>query len=137
MPTALVEYANPPGLPPAQGLYSYMGLIRQGTACHIAGHLAVGDDGEVVGAGNFAAQFAQVFRNLKRTLEAAGGSCRSIAKMTTFMTSADDIPEFMRLRAELFPTLFGDGVYPPNTLIIISRLVKPEFMLEVEAVAAL
>ncbi|AZG11158.1 RidA family protein [Pigmentiphaga sp. H8] len=135
--TTTVEYVNPPGLAPAQGLYSQLGLIRQGTPCLVAGQLAVGDAGEVVGVNDFAAQFARVFHNLKSTLEAAGGGCHSIAKMTTFLTSADSIPEFMRLRAELFPTLFPDGVYPPNTLLIISRLVKPEFMLEVEAVAAL
>lgn len=137
MTQATVEYVNPPGLAPAQGLYSHLGLVRSGAVCQVAGQLAVGDAGEVVGVGDFDAQFARVFHNLKTTLEAAGGSCQSIAKMTTYMTSADYIPAFMRLRAELFPKLFANGVYPPNTLLIVSRLVKPEFVLEVEAVAAL
>lgn len=137
MANAIVEYINPPGLAPAQGLYSHLGLIKQGMPCLVAGQLSVGNDGKVVGVGNFAAQFAQVFLNLKTTLEAAGGSCESIAKMTTFLTRAEDIPEFMRLRSELFPSLFPKGDLPPNTLLIVSRLVKPEFMLEVEAVAAL
>jgi hypothetical protein len=42
----------------------------------------------------------------------------------------------MALRRELFPKLFGSENYPPNTLLIVSRLVKPEFMVEVEAVVA-
>jgi hypothetical protein len=41
----------------------------------------------------------------------------------------------MRVRAELFPRLFGGTRYPPNTLLIVDRLVKEDFLVEVEAVA--
>lgn len=133
---AKVSYVNPQGLAPAQGLYSYLGVVEGGKTVYVAGQLAVADDGSVAGEGDFAIQFARVFQNLCNTLEAAGGSCASIAKMTTYLLNADDIPEFMRLRAELFPKLWPNGIYPPNTLLIVKRLVKAEFLLEVEAVAA-
>jgi enamine deaminase RidA (YjgF/YER057c/UK114 family) len=43
----------------------------------------------------------------------------------------------MSARAELFPKLFPAGAYPPNTLLVIERLVRPEFLIEVEAIARL
>ena len=46
-----------------------------------------------------------------------------------------DIDGFMKARAEVFPLYFPDGVYPPNTLLVISRLVKPELLVEIEAMA--
>ena len=52
------------------------------------------------------------------------------------MTRADDLPAFHESRRELYPRLFPDGVYPPNTLLVIDRLVLPELLLEIEAVAA-
>lgn len=132
-----VQYVNPPSLPPAQGLYSHLGVVSGGRLVLVAGQLAVGDDGSVVGVNDFEAQFARVFSNLVGTLEAAGGSARSIAKMTTYLVHSQDIATFMKLRAALFPKLFPDGVYPPNTLLIVDRLVKEDFLLEVEAVAAI
>jgi enamine deaminase RidA (YjgF/YER057c/UK114 family) len=132
-----VTYLNPPGLAPAQGLYSHVGVIHGGVTHMIAGQLAVGDNGEVDGVGDFAVQFKRVFGNLAATLKAIGGDCTSIVKMNTYLVHSQDIPLFMKLRAELFPVLFPDGVYPPNTLLIVDRLVKEEFLLEVEATAAI
>jgi len=118
-------------------MYSQLGVIRGGATYMVAGQLAVGDQGEVVGVRDFDAQFARVFKNLGDVLHAAGGDYVSIAKMTTFLVHSQDIARFMQLRAALFPQIFPGGVYPPNTLLIVDRLVKEEFLLEVEAVAAI
>ncbi len=56
-------------------------------------------------------------------------------QFTTFITNADYIPVWMTARSAIFPKLFPGGKYPPNTLLVIDRLVKPEFLLEVEAIA--
>jgi enamine deaminase RidA (YjgF/YER057c/UK114 family) len=56
-------------------------------------------------------------------------------QLTTYLTSADSIPAFMNARAALFPKLYPDGKCPPNTLLIIDRLVKPEFLIEVAVIA--
>jgi enamine deaminase RidA (YjgF/YER057c/UK114 family) len=131
-----VWYENPPGTAPAQGLYSHAGLSRSGTLAFIAGQLSVGANGEVVGSGNFEAQFRQVFKNLADVQNGLGTDYKSVLKFTTYLTRSEDIEKFMVLRRELFPKLFGKESYPPNTLLIVSRLVKPEFMIEVEAMAA-
>jgi enamine deaminase RidA (YjgF/YER057c/UK114 family) len=130
-----VWYENPEGAAPAQGLYSHVGCIEGGRAVYLAGQLSVGADGEVVGAGDFDAQFRQVFQNLHDVLSGLGLDWRSVIKFTTYLVQSEDIPHFMRLRAENFPQWFGGDVFPPNTLLIVDRLVKAEFVLEVEAIA--
>lgn len=130
------SYLNPPGTAPAQGLYSHAGLVGRGTPVFIAGQLAVGPDGSVIGKGDFAAQFHQVFRNLGNVLEGLGAGFDSVLKFTTYMVHSQDLESFMSLRRELFPKLFVGPDYPPNTLLIIDRLVREEFLIEVEAIAA-
>jgi enamine deaminase RidA (YjgF/YER057c/UK114 family) len=132
-----VEYLNPPGLPPAQGLYSQAGRGDPKTLVFVAGQLSVGDNGEVVGRGDFARQFEQVFANLGGVLKGIGADYSSVVKFTTFLVEPDDIDSFMKLRAALFPKLYPAKIYPPNTLLIVKRLVKAEFLLEVEAVVSL
>jgi enamine deaminase RidA (YjgF/YER057c/UK114 family) len=100
----------------------------------VSGQLAVGDDGSIVGKGNFAEQFHRVFANLEYVLAGIGAGFRDVAKFTTYLVDPANIDEFMSLRAALFPTRFGDGLYPPNTLLIVQRLVKAEFLIEVEAI---
>jgi hypothetical protein len=53
------------------------------------------------------------------------------------MVHSQDIPRFMTFRKRVFPTFFPNGVYPPNTLLMIDRLVGEPFLIEVQTVAAL
>ena len=130
-----VVYIDPPGAAPAQGLYSHASKVTAGDLYFIAGQLAVGADGQVVGKNDFEAQFRQVFENLRVVLEGLGSSFEDVAKFTTYFVHSQDIEKFMKLRAGLFPTIFRDGKYPPNTICVIDRLVKEDFLLEVEAIA--
>jgi hypothetical protein len=58
-----------------------------------------------------------------------------VARFQTFLTHAADIEGFMQARREVFPRYFPDGVYPPNTILVVSRLVQPELLVEIEAMA--
>ena len=69
-------------------------------------------------------------------LQGLGTSWSDVAKFTTYMVHSQDLEQFMALRAALFPKLFGGDVFPPNTLLMVDRLVKEEFLFEVEAVVA-
>lgn len=133
--SAGVEYVNPAGAPPAQGLYSHLTRVKAGELIFIAGQLAVGNDGALVGAHDFAAQFQQVFDNLGAVLKAEGLDYNAVVKFTTYLVHSQDIDKFMPLRAALFPKLFKTAAYPPNTLLVVDRLVKESFLIEVEAVA--
>lgn len=133
--TSSVEYLNPADVAPAQGLYSHVGRAPAGGLMFIAGQLAVNHAGEIVGVSDFERQYRQVFSNLKEVLHGVGIDFGNIVKFTTIFTRAEDIDLFMKLRAESFPVMFGGNTFPPNTIIVVNRLVKAEFLLEVEAVA--
>ena len=137
MAKAKVWYENPKGTAPAQGLYSHIGGVSGGTLLFVAGQLAVGSKGEVVGKGDFSAQFRQVFKNLGDVLKGMGTDYGSVIKFTTYLVHSQDIELFMAERAKLFPKLFKGGAFPPNTLLIIDRLVGEQYLIEVQTVAAL
>lgn len=137
MSTASILYHNPEGSVPAQGQYSNVGSPTGGELHYVSGQLAVGAEGEVVGVEDFDAQFDCVFKNLEAVIKGMGGSMQSVVKFTTFVTDRAYIEPFMKKRASHFPTLYADGIFPPNTLLIVKGLVKPEFVIEVEAVVAL
>lgn len=131
-----VKYQNPEGACPSQGLYSHVGIFSGGPLTFVAGQLAVGRDGSVIGVNDFSAQFKQVFDNLGEVLRGIDADWNDIIKFTTYMIHSQDIATFMRLRADLFPTLFEGPLFPPNTLLMVDRLVKEDFLFEVEAVVA-
>lgn len=133
--SANVEYINPENTSPAQGLYSNLTKVRAGDLYYISGQLSVGYDGEVVGKGDFDAQFKQVFKNLGDVLTAVGCDFNDVAKFNTYLVASQHIDNFMKNRRELFPSLFATADYAPNTLLVVDRLVKEDFLIEVEAVA--
>ena len=116
------------------GMYSHGMVAPGGEIVVVAGQVGIGQGGEVAG-GDVVAQTKQALDNVRAVVEAAGCSMRDIVRLQTFLTHAADIPGFMKARAEVFPGYFPDGVYPPNTLLIISSLVKPELLVEIEAMA--
>ncbi len=126
------EMLQPEGLGRPVGMYSH--ASRVGRLLFVAGQLAVDTEGNVVGVGDFEIQMRQVFRNLGAALGGAGFG--SVAKLTTYLTRADDIEDFYRVRRELFAELYPEGGYPPNTLLVVDRLVFPDCLIEIEAVAA-
>lgn len=130
-----VQYINPETAGPVQGLYSHVARVEAGPLYFIAGQVAAGSDGAVVGKGDIERQCRQVFANLGAVLKGLGLGFDDVATFTTYLVHSQDIEGFMRVRAELFPTLFAGPLYPPNTLLIVDRLVKEDFLIEIEAVA--
>jgi enamine deaminase RidA (YjgF/YER057c/UK114 family) len=88
-----------------------------------------------VASGDVVAQAKQALENVRAVVEATGCTMRDVVRLQTFLTRPEDIPGFMKARSEVFPGFFPDGVYPPNTLVVVSRLVKPELLVEIEAMA--
>jgi enamine deaminase RidA (YjgF/YER057c/UK114 family) len=132
-----ITYLNPPSAPPVQGLYSHVSRVAPGELAFIAGQVAIDQAGNPVGVGDMARQVQQVFANLGLILRELGVDFGAVVQFTTYLTRADGIAAFMATRGEIFPKLFAGGKYPPNTLLVVERLVKPEFLVEVEAIARL
>jgi enamine deaminase RidA (YjgF/YER057c/UK114 family) len=136
MSEMVVKYNNPSGLAKPLGAYSHIARARASELLFIAGQLAVNEAGELVGKGDFAAQMSQIFDNLGRALETEGLGFANVTKFTTYLVHSQDIEAFMTVRKELFTRIYPGGQYPPNTLLMVDRLVGEQFLIEIEAIAA-
>jgi len=118
------------------GQYSHITRVKASEYLFIAGMLSADSSGKIVGVGDFDAQCGQVFANLEVALKSVPASWKNIVQFTTYLVHSQDIPNFMAFRKRKFPNMFPDGAYPPNTLLMIDRLVQEPFLVEVQAIAA-
>ena len=133
-----IEIFNPEAVATPAGTYSHVARVPAGaTLVVIAGQVAIGRDGALVGRGDFDAQCAQVFANLEAALVAAGGTWANVIQTMTFITRREDVARLRAWRTREFPRLVPDGRYPPNTLLVVSGLADEEMLLEVQALAAI
>lgn len=110
----------------------YTDAVRAGNLLFVSGCVALDSAGKLVGESDVVAQARQVFANIGLCLAAAGATFADIVKVTTFLTDIDDRSRINPVREEFF----GDA-RPASTLVEVSALVLPEFLIEVEAVAVL
>ena len=125
---------TPKGFGAPLGMYSHGVIAGPGELVVVAGQVGMGAGGEVA-ADDVVAQTRQAFENVRSVIEAARCSMRDVVRLQTFLTRAGDIAGFMKARSEIFPGYFPDGVYPPNTLLVIHQLVRPDLLVEIEAIA--
>ena len=130
-----IKILNPDSLGKPLGQYSQITRVKASEFLFIAGQVGADRDGKV--AADFDGQCAQTFANIEAALKSQAASFANIVEFTTYLVHSQDIPKFMAYRTREFPKLFAGGAYPPNTLLMIDRLVKEEFLIEVSAVAAL
>jgi enamine deaminase RidA (YjgF/YER057c/UK114 family) len=126
------RYDNPSTLPEPLGVYSH--VARAGDLLFVAGQVGAKADGSLAGP-DVGSQLEQTFENLRLALESAGASLRDIVKTTTYLPREENLEEFIAARVELFRTIFPEGEYPPNTLLIGTRLINADFEIEIEAIA--
>jgi enamine deaminase RidA (YjgF/YER057c/UK114 family) len=119
------------------GPYSHVSRVKASEYLFIAGQVGADGDGKIPGAGDFDAQCHQAFLNTEVALRSAGAGWANVVQFTTYMVHSQDIPKFMAYRAREFPRMFPNRAYPPNTLLIIDRLVHEQFLFEVQTVAAI
>lgn len=117
---------------PANKPRGFSPATRVGDLVFVSGQVSVDADGNVVGQGDPTAQSEQVFRNVEAALAAAGASLDDVTKITCFMVNGEDYPAYADVRNRYFPE---NG--PASSTVMISALVRPEFLLEIEAIAVL
>jgi enamine deaminase RidA (YjgF/YER057c/UK114 family) len=114
--------------------YSQVGEVKSGKLVYIAGQVPFDKSGNMVGEEDFLSQAEQVFRNIKTAVEAVGGSFSDVVKLNYFCVEGVDpslIPQILKVRDR-----FVDTKTPPvSTFVVVKRLVRPEWLIEVEAVA--
>ena len=135
MPDITIQ--NPDALGKPLGQYSQITRVKASELLFIAGQVATDRSGKLVGGDDFDAQCVQTFANIEAALKSAGAGFANVVEFTTYLVHSQDIPKFMTFRLREFPKMFPGGAYPPNTLLIVDRLVQEGFLIEVQAVAAL
>ena len=132
-----IKLLNPEALGRPLGQYSHMARVKASEYLFIAGQVAVDKAGNVIGADDFDTQCGQTFANIETALASQGAGWANVVEFTTYLVHSQDIAKFMKFRLREFPRMFPTGAYPPNTLLMIDRLVGEAFLVEVKVVAAL
>ncbi|MBI3000263.1 MAG: RidA family protein [Deltaproteobacteria bacterium] len=114
------------------GDYSQAWAVSGGKLIFVAGQVSVDMEGKPVGVGDIALQTRTALENVKRVLEGTGARMHDIIKTNIYVTSmAEYRAKTQEIRREYFPQDF-----PASTLVEVKSLARPEFMVEIEAVAA-
>ncbi len=135
--TADIQIYNPDALGAPLGQYTHVTRVTASEFLFIAGMLSGDSAGNIIGEGDFDAQCAQVFANIHAALRSADADWANVVQFTTYMVHSQSIPDFMAFRLREFPKMFPDGKYPPNTLLLVDRLVQEPFLIEVQTIAAI
>ncbi|WP_018295489.1 RidA family protein [Corynebacterium lubricantis] len=127
---AIMPAQLPPG-PAERTMYSYG--VRAGDFLHISGMVAFDQEANIVGIDDIEAQTDQVFQNLQAVVEEAGGFLENIISTTTYLVDVTDAPVVNIARGRYFT----GKVLPTHTVVGVAALARPEFLVEISAVAYL
>ncbi|MFK7843069.1 MAG: RidA family protein [Sphingorhabdus sp.] len=116
-PDPLAPYAISPGW-------------QVGDLLFLSGQAAIDEQGQIIGAGDFDAQLAQLFVNIDRVLAAGGSSRKQIVKVTIYLTDMGNFPKVVEARKRYFTE-----PYPADTIVEVKALALPELMVEVDVIA--
>lgn len=111
--------------------YSHLATVSDGRLVFISGQVALDSRGNIVGKDDFRAQARQVYENLRALLEAVHASFRDVIKLNSYLLDMACMPDLRAVRDEYVNT----AEPPASTAVQVVRLFRPEFLLEVEAVA--
>jgi enamine deaminase RidA (YjgF/YER057c/UK114 family) len=123
---------QPKSLSDPRPRYSQGILADGGKLLFIAGQTASDKDGNVVGKGDIEAQAHQVFKNIRAVLEEAGGSLDHLAMTTTYITDRKYREGYNRVRQQYYK-----NNSPTSTLVIITGLAHPDYLIEINGIAVL
>ncbi len=124
------RFLSPPGLAKPNG-YSHAVDAPAGRIVYVSGQVPLDADGELVGAGDVAAQTRQVFENLTTALAAAGASWADVVKLGYYLRDVGEIAAVRSIREEYV----DPERLPASTLVEVSSLFRDDVLVEVDAVA--
>jgi enamine deaminase RidA (YjgF/YER057c/UK114 family) len=130
-----IQCLNPDTMAKPLAPYSNIARVKASEYLFIAGQIGVDKNGKA--PADFEAQCALVFGAIGAALASQGAGFPNIVSFTSYLVHSQDIPKFAAYRARELPSLFPSGTFPPNTLLVVDRLVREDLLVEVAAVAAL
>ena len=131
---APARFFNPDNIAKPVAGYSQVVEVTGGKIVYIAGQVALDKSGNLVGKDDLRAQTQQIFENLKGAVEAAGGDFSNVIKLNYYCAESVDPSQIAVIR-EVRDKYLNTAAPPVSTLVVVKRLVRPEWLLEVEAVA--
>jgi enamine deaminase RidA (YjgF/YER057c/UK114 family) len=129
--TDRLHHTNPDAVHPPTG-YTHVVEVQPGRIAYISGQVAVNQAGELVGEGDIVAQTRQVFENIKAALESLGTDFGAVIKLNYYAVDVSRLAEIREVRNE-----YLTSPPPASTFVVVKGLVRPELLIEIEAVVAL
>ncbi len=129
---ATIEKFCPAGVYDPPGYSQGIKVTNAHTLLFLAGQVAYDKDGGVAHRGDFKGQARAVFNAIRALVEAAGGTLANVVKINTYVTDVRNRPEFRVIRDEFF-----GAKGPASTMVEVSALAHPDYLIEVEAVAVI
>jgi enamine deaminase RidA (YjgF/YER057c/UK114 family) len=126
------QFLNPDSLCPTFG-WTHAVTATEGKTVYVSGQVSVDERGQVVGKGDLRAQTRQTFENIRKALEAAGASFRDVVKSNLYVVGLR--PEHVPIIREVRGQYFSAEQPPASTLVGVSALVGPDWLIEIEVVA--
>lgn len=113
-----------------ESIVGYSRAVKVGNFIEVTGTVAVDDDGNVVGNGDAYAQTVFIYQKIQKVLEQAGASMKDVVRVRMFVTDISRWEEYGRGHSEFFK-----DIRPCNTMVEVSKLISPEYLIEIEASA--
>ena len=127
---AKIEKFCAPGVYDPPGYSQGIKVTGAQTILFLAGQVAYEQDGSVAHRGDFKGQARQVFASIKALVESAGGTLANVVKINTYVTDVSQRPAYRAVREEFF-----GPKGPASTMVEVSALASPDYLIEVEAIA--
>ena len=129
-----IQFTNPPSLCPTFG-WTHVVTATGGKTVYISGQVSVDDRGQPVGKGDLKKQTEQTFQNLKHALAAVGATFNDVVKTNLYVVGLK--PEQVPIIREVRSRYVNADKPPVSTLVGVSALVQPDWLIEIEAIAVI
>jgi len=127
-----IQFINPDGLSKNPAFSQAVTTVGNGKTIYIGGQNAVNAEGEIIGKGNIGEQTEQVMRNLQTALSACGATFENLVKLSILIVQGQDL----RLGFQASQKYLGNLKHPPAiTGSFVAELARPDYLVEVEAIA--
>lgn len=113
-----------------EDIVGYSRAVKVGNVVEVTGTVASDEEGKVVGPGDPYAQTKYIYQKIQAVLERAGATMSHVVRVRMFVTDISQWQEYGRAHAEFFKE-----IKPCNTMVEVSKLIEPEYMIEIEATA--